>query len=49
MADVPLPVTGDEEADRFLAKEPLALRIGMLLDQQARLPLRPIRTPAALC
>jgi hypothetical protein len=29
-----LPVTGDPEADKLLADDPLALMIGMLLDQQ---------------
>jgi uncharacterized HhH-GPD family protein len=29
-----LPVTGEPEADRLLAEDPLALLIGMLLDQQ---------------
>jgi uncharacterized HhH-GPD family protein len=29
-----LPVTGDPDADRLLASDPLALLIGMLLDQQ---------------
>jgi uncharacterized HhH-GPD family protein len=29
-----VPVTGDPEADELLAEEPLALLIGMLLDQQ---------------
>jgi uncharacterized HhH-GPD family protein len=29
-----IPVTGDAEADRLLAENPLALLIGMLLDQQ---------------
>src|SRR5436190_1423697 len=29
-----LPVTGDEAADRLLEDDPLALLIGMLLDQQ---------------
>ena len=29
-----IPVTGDPEADRLLAENPLALLIGMLLDQQ---------------
>ena len=29
-----LPVTGDDEADRLLQDDPLALVIGMLLDQQ---------------
>ena len=31
---VAVPVTGDTEADRLLTDEPLALLIGMLLDQQ---------------
>jgi uncharacterized HhH-GPD family protein len=31
---VPFPITGDEDADRLLAEDPLALMIGMLLDQQ---------------
>lgn len=31
---VSVPVTGDPEADRLLTDEPLALMIGMLLDQQ---------------
>jgi len=31
---VSLPFTGDPEADRFLAEEPLALLIGFALDQQ---------------
>ena len=37
MADNPpdrLPFTGDDEADRFLAADPLALLIGFELDQQ---------------
>jgi uncharacterized HhH-GPD family protein len=29
-----LPITGDEQADRLLEESPLALLIGMLLDQQ---------------
>ena len=29
-----LPITGDPDADAFLAEDPLALMIGMLLDQQ---------------
>ena len=33
MTDV-VPVTGDPEANRLLAEDPLALMIGMLLDQQ---------------
>jgi len=34
MATVPIPVTGDPSADELLAESPLALLIGMLLDQQ---------------
>lgn len=34
MADAAIPVTGDREADRLLEDDPLALLIGMLLDQQ---------------
>jgi len=30
----PFPVTGDDEADRLLAEDPMALTLGMLLDQQ---------------
>jgi uncharacterized HhH-GPD family protein len=46
MATPTLPVTGDPEADRLLVDDPLALLIGMLLDQQVpmewafRSPLR---------
>ena len=29
-----LPVTGNAEADQLLVTEPLALLVGMLLDQQ---------------
>src|SRR2546421_2877517 len=29
-----LPLTGDEPADRLLEEDPLALLVGMLLDQQ---------------
>ncbi len=29
-----LPITGDEDADRLLVEDPLALLLGMLLDQQ---------------
>ncbi|CAN5745502.1 HhH-GPD-type base excision DNA repair protein [soil metagenome] len=38
-ANVPasLPYTGDDEADRLLAQEPLALLIGFVLDQQVPL------------
>ncbi len=34
MTESPIPVTGDPDADRLLAENPLALLIGMLLDQQ---------------
>jgi uncharacterized HhH-GPD family protein len=34
MSAVSLPVTGDPEADQLLVEDPLALIIGMLLDQQ---------------
>ena len=34
MATPHLPITGDEEADRLLIEDPLALLLGMLLDQQ---------------
>jgi uncharacterized HhH-GPD family protein len=34
MPESPIPVTGDPDADRLLAENPLALLIGMLLDQQ---------------
>ena len=34
MATPHLPITGDEEADRLLVEDPLALLLGMLLDQQ---------------
>jgi uncharacterized HhH-GPD family protein len=34
MAPVTFPVTGDAEADQLLVDDPLALLIGMLLDQQ---------------
>lgn len=34
MADATIPVTGDPDADRLLVEDPLALLIGMLLDQQ---------------
>lgn len=34
MAKVKLPITGDAEADRLLSENPLALLLGMLLDQQ---------------
>ncbi len=34
MTEPTLPVTGDPEADKLLVDDPLALMIGMLLDQQ---------------
>ncbi|MGH9113540.1 MAG: HhH-GPD-type base excision DNA repair protein [Acidimicrobiales bacterium] len=34
MSEPTLPVTGDPEADKLLVDDPLALMIGMLLDQQ---------------
>ena len=34
MAKPVLPVTGDPDADRLLVEDPLALLLGMLLDQQ---------------
>jgi uncharacterized HhH-GPD family protein len=34
MTTATLPVTGDPDADRLLVEDPLALLIGMLLDQQ---------------
>ena len=37
MAPEALPWTGDSEADRLLARNPLALMIGMLLDQQVKM------------
>jgi hypothetical protein len=34
MAAVKLALSGDTEADKLLSKDPLALLIGMVLDQQ---------------
>jgi uncharacterized HhH-GPD family protein len=34
MAPTSIPITGDPEADRLLVEDPLALVLGMLLDQQ---------------
>ncbi|HUV10287.1 MAG TPA: Fe-S cluster assembly protein HesB, partial [Acidimicrobiia bacterium] len=34
MATTSIPITGDPEADRLLVDDPLALLMGMLLDQQ---------------
>ncbi len=36
-----LNLVGDPEADALLASDPLALLIGMLLDQQRLVPFRP--------
>ena len=47
MAEVAIPITGDEAADRFLTDEPLALLIGMLLDQQVPMEWA-FRGPATL-
>jgi uncharacterized HhH-GPD family protein len=42
-----LPITGDADADRLLATDPLALLIGMLLDQQVPMEWA-FRGPATL-
>ncbi len=34
VTDVRVPITGDQDADRLLSENPLALLLGMLLDQQ---------------
>ena len=34
MAAPKIPITGDDDADRLLEEDPLALLLGMLLDQQ---------------
>jgi uncharacterized HhH-GPD family protein len=47
MADAAIPVTGDPDADRLLAENPLALLIGMLLDQQVPMEWA-FRGPATL-
>jgi uncharacterized HhH-GPD family protein len=47
MPDPPLPVTGDPDADRLLADDPLALLLGMLLDQQVPMEWA-FRGPATL-
>jgi hypothetical protein len=36
MAPTSFFITGDDAADRLLADDPLALLLGMLLDQQVR-------------
>ena len=47
MAAPTLPVTGDEAADRLLVTDPLALLLGMLLDQQVPMEWA-FRAPATL-
>lgn len=47
MADAAIPITGDEAADRLLEEEPLALLVGMLLDQQVPMEWA-FRGPATL-
>ncbi len=47
MPDADLPVTGDADADRLLVENPLALLIGMLLDQQVPMEWA-FRGPATL-
>lgn len=47
MAQVSFPITGDAAADRLLVDDPLALLIGMLLDQQVPMEWA-FRGPAAL-
>lgn len=47
MPKVVLPITGDDEADRLLTDQPLALVIGMLLDQQVPMEWA-FRGPATL-
>ncbi|MEL7210000.1 MAG: HhH-GPD-type base excision DNA repair protein [Actinomycetota bacterium] len=47
MTDVPLPITGDADADALLAENPFALLLGMLLDQQVPMEWA-FRSPASL-
>ena len=47
MAPVTFPITGDAEADQLLVEDPLALLIGMLLDQQVPMEWA-FRGPASL-
>ncbi|MFM7069964.1 MAG: HhH-GPD-type base excision DNA repair protein [Actinomycetes bacterium] len=47
MAAPAIPITGDLDADRLLEREPLALLIGMLLDQQVPMEWA-FRGPATL-
>ena len=39
MTNATIPITGDAEADQLLVDDPLALLIGMLLDQQVAMEL----------
>lgn len=48
MAGPAIPITGDDAADRLLEDEPLALLIGMLLDQQVPMEWA-FRGPSTLC
>jgi uncharacterized HhH-GPD family protein len=47
MPTVTLPITGDADADQLLVRDPLALLIGMLLDQQVPMEWA-FRGPATL-
>jgi uncharacterized HhH-GPD family protein len=47
MPNASIPITGDSDADALLAKDPLALVIGMLLDQQVPMEWA-FRGPATL-
>lgn len=47
MSDPAIPITGDDDADRLLEQDPLALLIGMLLDQQVPMEWA-FRGPATL-
>ena len=47
MAGIALHITGDPEADSFLSEDPLALIIGMLLDQQVTME-KAFSSPAEL-
>jgi len=47
MANVTFPITGDPAADQLLIDDPLALLIGMLLDQQVPMEWA-FRGPASL-
>ena len=47
MADANFPITGDPDDDRLLVEDPLALTLGMLLDQQVPMEWA-FRSPARL-